>query len=357
MEEKIERLAKWAIGEKAPPYTLELNITNKCNLKCRFCWLRDANVSFDELTDGDLLRIVDEAIELGVIEFRFPGSGEPMVRKKILFRLMKKIKNNKRTGLLITNGTLFNETDIKNLVKMEWDILTVSLHGPDPQTHDYLTQVKGSFKRVERTLELIRKWKKKMNSNNPWLRMNVVLTNKNYDKLEQIVEFASIFDFKEIILQPMTVFSKEGEKLIIDERRVSKYLKKADKKAKKLGVKTNMKTFVRNTMIEKTNEMEKMIKEEMKKFKGFLATPCYEPFYNFIIMPDGKAGPCAIAGGKTEASVKKSSLKDVWYGPYFENFRKRLLDKKLFPFCSHCCVPIFLENKRIRLELSKVLQK
>lgn len=358
MEEKVERLIKWAKGEKVYPLTLELNITSKCNLKCRFCWLRSANPNYSkELSDEELIRIVNEAIGLSVEEFRFPGSGEPLMRKEILLKLMKRIKDNGKIGLLISNGTLFDEKIIKEMVELSWDILTISLEGPDAETHDSLTQVKGSFSQTIKNLELIKKWKEKLGEENPWLRMNVVLTNRNYDKLEKIVELGAKFNFKEIILQPMTIFSEEGKRLRVKNiESVNNYLKVAEKKAKNLGIKTNVHSFIKNVIIERTNEMEKLINEEIKKFNdNFLSIPCYEPFYNLIIMPGGKAGPCAIAGDRVEADVKNAALKDVWFNKCFEVFRKKLLNKELFPFCHHCCVPVFLENKRLRKELARVI--
>lgn len=185
--------------------------------------------------------------------------------------------------------------------------------------------------------------------------MNVVLTNRNYDKLEGMIELGNKFDFNEVILQPMTVFSEKGEKIKVNDlETVSKHLEVAEKKAKELGIKTNMDSFVRNAIIEKTNEMEKIIGGEIKRFKNeFLSTPCYEPFYNLIITADGNVCSCAVAG-ESKVSLKNVSLKDVWFGDYFKEVREKLLNKELFSFCSHCCVPIFLENKRLRMELSKV---
>jgi MoaA/NifB/PqqE/SkfB family radical SAM enzyme len=358
MEKKVKRLIKWTNEEKVSPLTLELNVTSRCNLKCRFCWLRSANSNYSkELNDEQLIRIVNEAIELEVEEFRFPGSGEPLMRKEILLELMKRIKDNGKMGLLISNGTLFNEKIIRKMIELNWDILTISLEGPDAETHDYLTQVKGSFSQMIKNLELIKKWKKKLGEENPWLRMNVVLTNKNYDKLEKIVELGAKFNFKEIILQPMTIFSEEGKRLRVKNiESVNKHLEVAEERARNLGIKTNVNSFIKNVIIERTNEMENLINEEIKRFNGnFLSVPCYEPFYNLIIMPGGEAGPCAIAGGITEASVKNTTLKDVWFGKCFETFRKKLLNRELFPFCYHCCIPIFLENKRLRKELARVI--
>lgn len=357
MEEKIKRLIKWARGRKAPPLTMELNITNRCNLLCKMCWLRATKPSYEEMEDERLLRLIDEAIEFGVKEFRFPGSGEPLMRKGLLFKLMEKIKEGNGNGLLISNGTLFSEEDIKKIIEIDWDVLTISLDGPSPQINDYVRGVKGSFRKVIRTINLIKKWKEKLGKEKPWLRMNVVLTNKNYDKLSDMIKLAKKFGFMEVLLQPMTVFSKEGEKVKVKKLKiVSKYLKLAEKEAKKCGIKTNFNSFIKNAIIESTNQMEKMIKEETKKFKNkFLSAPCFEPFYNLIIMPDGTIGPCAIAG-KTNVNLKNKSLEEVWFDEQLEKFRKRLLNGKLFPFCSHCCVPIFLENKRLRKEIAKVIK-
>jgi len=357
MDEKIKRLVKWSKGEKALPLTLELNVTNKCNLLCKMCWLRSAKPNYDEeMSDEELLQIIDEAVAFGVREFRFPGSGEPLMRKDVLLKLMERVKENGRSGLLISNGTLFSEEYVKKLIEMGWDVLTISLDGPNPEVNDSIRGVKGAFKEVIKNLRFIKKWKTRLKKDYPWLRMNVVLTNKNYDKLEEMVDLAHKFDFKEILIQPMTIFSKEGEKLKIENMEsVNKYLELASQRAKKLGMETNMDSFVRNVIIERTNEMGKMIEGEIEKFDDkFLSVPCYEPFYNLIIMPDGKAGPCAIGGGKTEASLRNSSIEEVWF-EHFEEFRKKMLNKELFPFCSHCCVPIFLENKKLREELSKVI--
>lgn len=357
MDEKIEMLSEWAKGKKRPPLTLELNATNKCNLSCRMCWLRSTKPNYkEEMGNDELLRIVDEAIQIGVKEFRFPGSGEPLIRKDILYKLMERVKDNGGDGVLISNGTLFDEEDVKRLVEMEWDILTISLDGSTPEINDYIRNFDGSFERTIKTLNLIKKWKAKLKKDNPWLRMNIVITNKNYGELEEMIILANKFDFKEVLLQPMTIFSDQGEKLKIENiETVSKYVEAAVKKAKQLNIKTNMNSFISNSIIEKTNEMENMIKKEMIKFDGFLSVPCYEPFYNLIIMPDGKAGPCAIAGGNSEASVRNNSLEDIWFGEYFEKIREKMLNKELFPFCSHCCVPIFLENNRLRMELAKVI--
>ena len=351
MEEKIKRISKWIRGKNFP-FTIELNLTNLCNLKCKMCWLRSNTPNLNELEDEVWLRVVEEAVELGIKEFRIPGSGEPLMRKSLVFKLMKKIKEGGGNGLLISNGTLFNENDVRKMVEMEWDVLTLSLDGPNPKINDFI-RGKNAFKRVTRTLEWLKKWKKKLKTQIPWLRMNVVLTNKNYDKLDKMVKLAKKYEFKEVLLQPMTIFSKEGEKLSLKNLNIDKFLLKGIETAKELKIKTNFKLFLRNKIIKMTNEMERLIENEIKKFKGFLAIPCYEPFYNLIISPSGNIKVCAVAN-ESNLNVKNKSLKQIWFSKYLMQARKNLKKHKLFSFCSHCCVPIFLENKRIRAQLVRL---
>ena len=355
MEEKIIRISKWRRHRKVNPLTLELNITNKCNLKCRMCWLRSNKPDYStEMNDRTLIRIVKEAIDIGVKDFRFPGSGEPLTRKNILFKLMRLVKESGRSGLLISNGTLFNEKDVKELIIMGWDVLTISLDGPDAKIHDYLRGVNGAFKRTIKTLSLIKKWKRKLKTEKPWLRMNIVLTNKNYNKLDKLIELANKFGFREVLLQPMTVFSEEGKRIMIKNENIDIHLKNAIKKANSYGIRTNFNLFIRNKIVRMTNEMETIINEEIQKYKDkFLSIPCFEPFYNMIISPNGNLKICAISG-ETNVNVKNTPLKDAWFSKPMREARRKLRKKKLFDFCSHCCVPIFLENRRIRKKLMRL---
>ncbi|MFB6088969.1 MAG: radical SAM protein, partial [Candidatus Aenigmatarchaeota archaeon] len=81
----IDRLKKWKNGGQAGPTNLELYLTNRCNLRCRFCGFsygkNDAEDLKKELGWKQIERIVEEASELGVDTF-FIGGGEPACRSR-----------------------------------------------------------------------------------------------------------------------------------------------------------------------------------------------------------------------------------------------------------------------------------
>ena len=147
---KMKRLIEWARGNKSPPYSIDINPTDKCNLKCLSCWQRSEKFkvidSSYELSDNKLLSIVKEALDFGVEEFEITGGGEPLMRKEITLKMMKIIKDSGKTGNITTNGTLFDKESIKFLVKIGWDKVTFSIDGPNQKMNDYL-RGKGAFEK------------------------------------------------------------------------------------------------------------------------------------------------------------------------------------------------------------------
>jgi MoaA/NifB/PqqE/SkfB family radical SAM enzyme len=341
-------------GGKAFPLTMELNITNKCNLKCLSCWQRSAKINYDELLDEEWMKMVKEAGRIGVKELRIPGSGEPMMRKDLVLSIMAKASHFGMNTLLITNGTLFDERTIKKMIG-KIDNVTFSIDGPDSKINDYLRGRKGTFKRATEAIRKFNFWKRKLKERKPFLRLNVVISNKNYDKLDRLIKLAHDLGCQAVSFQPMTIFSEFGEKLRLNEDQLNEFpehIRMAIKISKEYGIYTNLDEFMKEEA-KKSNEMNDLIEKETKDIEiPFLSSPCFEPWYNMVIMPSGSVGPCSVFGGNGE-NIKGKTIEEIWFGEYFSEIRVRLISKKLFSFCKNCCVPVFEENRRLRRELMK----
>ena len=354
MEEKIKRLITWMNGEQTPPLTMEMNITNKCNLKCLSCWQRSAKIDYDELSDEEWIGIVEEAGRIGVKEIRIPGSGEPMMRKNLVLDIITEASRFDMSTLLITNGTLFDEETIKQMIG-KIDNVTFSIDGPVPEINDYLRGKNAAFEKTTEAVERFNFWRKKLKKKNPLLRLNVVISNQNFDKFDRMVKLAHDLGCEAVSFQPMTIFSELGKELKLNEDQLDefpKYIKRAIKVSKQYVIYTNLNEFMKEET-KKANEMDVLIDEETKKIKNqFLSSPCFEPWYNMVIMPNGTVGPCSVFGGYGE-NVKGKTIEEIWFGKYFNEIRKRLISKNLFHFCKNCCVPVFEENRRLRQGLMK----
>jgi len=356
IEEKIKRLLKWSKGEAAPPLIIELSPTLKCNLNCLFCWRygkKDIDYG-EEVSSKKYKEIIEEAARLGVKEVHIIGGGEPLLRKDT-FEMMKAIKSKGMFGYICTNGTLFTKEMIKTLVEINWDYVKISLHGSSPKTHDYLVQRDGAFKKCIEVLEAFRNSKKL--DKKPYLEIGFVLVKENYKEIVNMVSLGHKLGVQALFIEPVTVYTAMGEKLKPDKEIYKEFEKLAIKtkgEAKKVGLETNLSSFIGSKFIEKTGEMIDVIEEDVKyKADGFFSVPCYEPWYKMGIRADGAVCPCGFFDQETTENVKHKKLKEIWYSDYFNQRRKEIIKKRLPPYCVKCCVTLVVNNKMIRNKLEK----
>ena len=124
--ERNERLIQFYKGEKPGPISIHIDLTNRCNQRCLFCWQRShERIGLldleNELSDEQLLDFVREAAEMGVMDWLISGGGEPTVRTDLCRQVMERIKEYGMFGDIITNGTLLDEDWARRLVEIGWD--------------------------------------------------------------------------------------------------------------------------------------------------------------------------------------------------------------------------------------------
>jgi len=299
-----------------------------------------------------ILRYVREAIELGVEEFEITGGGEPFMRKNILTRLFRLIKNAGRFGNITTNGTLFDEHDAELLVKLGWDRVTISIDGPNEKINDYL-RGKGSFERIMNSIRMLNEWKKKLKKEKPRLKFNTVISKKNFRLLHKMITFAKNNGVELVSFEKMTIHSEYGRMLKLnkkDTQFLERELNTCSKLAKKLGIWTNAYELTKENFIQNSNSMTRIL----AKYAGhsFLTAYCYEPWWHLVVKVDGSIQPCCLYDEKRE-NVKRKGLKDVWYGRFFDDIRKSILERRFSSFCSICNAGQVMENLRIRTMLAQ----
>ncbi len=321
-----------------------------------------------EMSDERLLRLVDEAAHMGVYEFALVGGGDPIARP-ITFKLMKRIREHGMHGDLVTNGTLFTEEQIEGLVHMGWDRIKFSVDGTNAKVYDNLRGLPGGFERLKKNMLLLKQIKKEHDLSAPKIQFNVVVSKRNYLQFLDIVEFAREVGCEEIGLLPMTIFSDEMKRLKLDDKETvvfQQLIQKAMKRINKYGISSNMYEFLDTRMVQDTNKMDKVMLEEAKtnrhqanlmkafedKKENFQHLPCYMPWHHLTVLANGNIAPCFMEYvWNTKTSLKNHSLKELWYGPYFDRFRKQLETRKLWKDCATCCVWRVFENREIRRSL------
>jgi MoaA/NifB/PqqE/SkfB family radical SAM enzyme len=225
-----------------------------------------------------------------------------------------------------------------------------------------MVDCKGAYKRVIKNIKLIQKIKREMKSEKPVVGFNTVITSKNYPFFPELVELLNELGGRIFNTQTIILYDTVEKIWSLNEEQKSasiKYLKKAAKLCKKYGIRSNLGNYLKKEVIEKTTEMNAIVelgKKEIKKIKSknpFLRAFCYEPFYLVTIRANGIVGSCRLFGDSGD-NIHNKSLKEIWFGNYFNRARKTLL-RGPQAFCSKCGSNEMLEQKRIREELKKVI--
>lgn len=123
------------------PMTVNMLLTDRCNLRCEFCCLGDLQNPNDESTDMDLslaLSIIDECARNGAVQINYSG-GEPLLYDlDKLETILKKGKEKNLIQTITTNGVLLNQYIISRIGKY-LDAVNISLHG-DEYCHNKITK-------------------------------------------------------------------------------------------------------------------------------------------------------------------------------------------------------------------------
>ncbi len=132
------------------PFTILIDPTERCNLKCTGCWAgdypREAELDIDVLD-----RVLTEAEALGIYFIVLSG-GEPLMRKDDIITLAGKHQN--QCFHIFTNGTLIDKEFAENLVRVGNVTFAISVEGMEESTDS--RRGKGVFKRVLQSMDILK---------------------------------------------------------------------------------------------------------------------------------------------------------------------------------------------------------
>lgn len=144
---------------KRLPFLFDLEITARCNLNCRHCYINlpaaDRLAESKELSLDEMQEIVDEAVSLGALWCVVTG-GEPLLRDDFLDMYL----HLKKKGLLVsifTNATLVTPDHIRVFTRFPPRDIEISVYGVSAETYEKITRRPGSFAAFHRGLDLLLK--------------------------------------------------------------------------------------------------------------------------------------------------------------------------------------------------------
>lgn len=128
---------------------LVIDITTRCNLECKHCYLDIENKKGVDLDYSLIEKTIDDFEKIDGLRLVISG-GEPMMSKKF-WQINDLIKNKKFRSILSTNGTLITENNVK---KLNFDEVQISLDGL-AGGHDFL-RGRSTFDKAINAVELLK---------------------------------------------------------------------------------------------------------------------------------------------------------------------------------------------------------
>ena len=299
--DKVKDILKNGINSKTYPISVELTLTNRCNLKCVYCSdqdLRDKQGS-EAFLNYDMLSGLFKDLSLGGTKgVVFEGGGEPTLHPDFEC-LVNCAKDNGLAVGLITNGTIRLSENV--LRKFEW--IRVSLDASNAE--EYYSLKKVDF--FERALSNIAHYSKYCET----VGVGYVVTNCNMSNIEALIMRLRELGVSYIQLRPVVDMPD-----LLPEKKDLKYLE-----------------FYRSPAF---NVIVDGMYENMGKGNDNL--PCVANSITSVISGDGSVYLCGRLNIynwlRPIGNIKSQRFSEIWYGPE----RKKQVDMVgEISFCSRNC--------------------
>lgn len=292
------------------PNFVQLEVTTKCNLKCKYC-LRNSDPSKVVTVDMsfDLFKRIISQLKGRTPDVSLVGLGEPLLNPDI-FSMICFIKQ--RSGIevsLIDNFMLINRENSLALIDSGLDYLYVSFdHVAEEEFEERRTG--ANFKNIVSNIKLFLNTRKEVNAKKPLLFFKSTIESKNFSQIPQLIKFVEDIGADGINFGKMIDFDAYGIKS-------PPLLNKKD--------------------VPKTNIMVDPC-ELSKSYECDATRGLYVTF-------DGRVLPCGLMAEWVYRSdypqvqlgdLTKETIDQVWRSKRFRELRKNIHTGKYLPQCGTC---------------------
>ena len=189
-----------------PPDFVQVNFTFRCNLQCKMCDMRtqmEVNQKENKQTEiGTELckKIIRDTKELGTRSIIFLG-GEPLLRGD-LFDLIKYASDFGLEPIIVTNGVLLNDKNIKKCFESGVRWLSISLDAASEKTFG---QIRGQniFNTIVNNISRLNELKKQGQREFPKVVVVCTVMDDNLEELVQVVELCERLQVAKVLFQPV----------------------------------------------------------------------------------------------------------------------------------------------------------
>ncbi|MGD0237496.1 MAG: SynChlorMet cassette radical SAM/SPASM protein ScmE [Syntrophorhabdales bacterium] len=331
LEAKIEPTASRVMRT---PRKLDIEITARCNLRCRYCYFfNNSAVDYRDLPADEWLKFFDELGALGVMDVTLAG-GEPFIREDLTTLLEGLVRNRMRFTLL-SNGALIDDGMAAFIARTgHCDCVQISVDGSRAAVHD-TCRGHGAFNGAVRGIRTLSRYGVKA-------AVRVTIHRHNVDDLENIAHFL----LEELGLPGFGTNSAgylgtcrlnaDDVMLTIAERQLAMatLLRLAEKYPNRISA--NAGPLAEGRI---WRRMEDARAQGAPAFpNGGRLTACGCPASKISVRADGAIVPCSMLAHIELGRINHDSLAEIWqHRPALNQLRNRhTIPLTGFEFCAGC---------------------
>lgn len=323
-------------GLPQAPISVDLQITGRCNLSCRYCYYAESMREKRDLGTDAWHSIISELGDLSVRSATLTG-GEVFVRND-LFEIIDSLVKNRMRYKLLTNGTLITEDTLERFGegkrRLRLDSIQVSIDGSRAEIHD-LSRPPNSFGRAIRGLRLLK------DAGFP-VTVRVTLNRHNVDDLDEIARLLlddiGLTGFSTNEAAAMGTACCQGENILLSREQRETAMKKLTELDEQYGgrISANAGPLSMARMVDEIDRL--CAAGETEKKGGGALVSCGGVFSKMSILHDGTMVPCNMLPTLVMGVAGMHPIREAWlHSPAINAVRyRREVPLSSFSSCSNC---------------------
>lgn len=293
------------------PMRVFLDITNRCNLRCKHCGALVKASAENELTLSDFGRLFREMREIGAWEVSIAG-GEPLIREDF-FEILDLAYENYLTVFISTNGLMLNRENLRRLKSYKSLQLKVSFEGTNKVEYEEV-RGKGTYGKFKKNLDLLKEL------GFPFM-LRLTLMKGNIDKLEDFIRFAIDQGIEKISIG------------LIKKTPRTKDLFPSSEQFFRFVRDINSDRFIKYDEQIEIFTAASFVPIEEKGLRFYDNFGCSAANTSLHINSEGRVDPCNFLHSPNPVNIRNTTIDEVWNGDsYFKRIRNIKIPKK----CADC---------------------
>lgn len=288
---------------------LHIEITSKCNERCIHCYIPHEN-KINHIEPDLFYNVLEQCKNMKLLHLNLSG-GEPMLHKNFCDFLQKCNEYNFSINVL-SNLTLLNDEIIEEIKRNPLLGVQTSLYSMNPDIHDEITQMKGSFEKTKNAIL-------KLIENDIPLQISCPIMKQNKNSYNDVVNWANEHNIH------------VGDDYVI----IAKYDHTTQNLSCRLSI-NEIKEMIKDKAVNDPKYLKQIeLGAEKKKHitpNDFVCSVCHS---SICISENGNVYPCAGWQDYVVGNIKQTSLEEIWNNSEKVHYLRNLRNKD-FPKCVKC---------------------